>query len=84
MFDFIKRLFGEGRVRLEGVTSDGRTFNGKLSYIGALHEKDIINHFAEMCMVEKGIKIIRARIVAIAGKGYEEIESPVTYKWYTA
>ena len=37
MIDRIKRLFGEGKIRLEGLTTDNRSFVVKLAYTGDLN-----------------------------------------------
>ena len=40
MFDFIKRLFGEGWIHYSGVTKDRRPFKGKTEYIGEFDSEE--------------------------------------------
>ena len=34
ILDYIKALFGEGRIRVDGVTTCGLSFTARISYIG--------------------------------------------------
>jgi hypothetical protein len=38
-----KLLFGGGKLKFEGETTDGQTFTGSMPFEGVFHEKDAIN-----------------------------------------
>lgn len=64
----IKRLFGEGKIRVEGETEDGRTFVTKIPYVGdpsTMTPREIIQHVKNEIRVEHGLRVKSARIVAM-------------------
>ena len=82
MFDWLKRLFGEGKFRIEGETTDGQTFTMKMPYIGTpKSELEILNAAAKGMVVEKGLGIRWMRIISFYGSG---IEFEPTYMKRTA
>jgi hypothetical protein len=65
MFDAIKRLFGEGKIRAEAETIDGRKVTLKVPYIGDINTLDVEEFKVEvrrMCFVEHGEHIQNIRI----------------------
>jgi hypothetical protein len=71
MLDWIKSLFGKGRLRIEfeGVDQAGKLVSGnaKMPYIGKFTEEDAIAEFKEQCMYKHGVRVTRAAIVAHIG-----------------
>lgn len=82
MFDWLTKLFGEGKFRVEFETTDGRIITGKLPYIGCPQsELEILNMGAGHLLVEDGIRVRWMRIISFYGSG---IEFEPTYKKRTA
>ena len=57
MFDWIKRQFGEGKVRVEGKLVDGSAFTAKISYIGdisTLNKNELFANLQRKVLVERG------------------------------
>lgn len=57
MFDFIKRMFGEGKIRARIVCSDGTTGVAKVPYIGdisTLNEDELKETIRQTVFVEYG------------------------------
>lgn len=67
MLDWIRGLFGRGRVRIEfeGVDQTGKsiTGNGKVPYTGLYTEEDVIAVFKKELMYHHGIVATRIEIV---------------------
>ena len=66
IFDSIKRLFGEGVIRIEGTLTDGTSFVAKQPYIGdrsEMTDKEIILDVANRIYVESGRIVLNAKIV---------------------
>ncbi len=66
MFDAIKRLFGEGKIRAEAETLDGKKVTLKVPYIGDINTLDRAEFDADvrrMCFVEYGEHIQNIRII---------------------
>ena len=71
MFDWFKRLCGEGKFRIEGETTDGRGFVLKFSYIGCPNsELEVLGSAAGNMLVE-GMRIRWMRIISFYGSGIE-------------
>jgi hypothetical protein len=65
MFDFIKRLFGEGKIRIEAETLDGRGVVLKVPYIGDIDTLDVEELKLDLmhrCYVEHGERIHKLQI----------------------
>jgi len=56
IFDGIKKLFGEGRLRVEFTTEDGRQGVAKANYIGDPSTFDR-NQFKQRIFVETGQRV---------------------------
>jgi len=56
MFDWIKKLFGEGKVRVEFTLTDGRTGVAKAKYIGDPSTFDV-EEFKARIYVEYGASV---------------------------
>lgn len=41
MFDYIRQLFGKGKLRFEGETTNGRSYAIKLKYTGDIRTLDL-------------------------------------------
>lgn len=66
IIDSIKRCFGEGKIRFEGILEDGTKFTAKMDYIGdinTLNEKEVIEDLKRKAFVEYGWRIKEAKIV---------------------
>jgi hypothetical protein len=60
MFDFIKRMFGEGRIRFELTDENGKEWIGKAPYIGDINtmvESELKEEIARQWYVEHGTRI---------------------------
>jgi len=60
MFDWIKRQFGEGKVRVEGKLVDGSRFTAKVAYIGdisTLNENELFANLQRQVLVENGEQV---------------------------
>jgi hypothetical protein len=66
VFDFIKRMFGEGKIRAEFICSDGTSGSVKAPYIGQYIESEVLEHLKNAIEVEYGKKITHIKIVAHA------------------
>lgn len=66
MFDWLKKLFGEGMIRFEMTTADGRTGIGKVPYIGDLSTIDTNEFKRDMIaqsFVKYGERVVDVKIV---------------------
>ena len=75
MLDWIKNLFGAGKIRIEGVTEDGRNFNFKMEYTGSagtVTEKEVLDQAVSFLLVEHGVRVDRLRIVGVYGTTTEQ------------
>ena len=60
MFDVIKRMFGEGKIRFRGVITDGISFTGSIPYIGDIgaESRGSIERMIKKTMyVDKGVRV---------------------------
>jgi hypothetical protein len=64
MFDFIKKLFGEGVVHFTFETVDGRGGKGKIPYIGEYDEAEIRLAIRKTLRVEHNVTVSNLEIVA--------------------
>lgn len=64
MFDWIKRLYGEGVVHFTFETVDGRTGTGKIPYIGEYDEAELIATVKRTMRVEHNVIVSALTIVA--------------------
>jgi hypothetical protein len=80
MFECLTRLFGEGKVRVEIIAVDKKCYSIKIPFIGCFDsEIELIREIANMILLEKNIKIIKIRIVAIEGRGSDAV---ITGNWF--
>ncbi len=66
MFDWLKRCFGEGKIRVEGTLVDGTGFTAKLPYIGdisTMDEREILAKVRQEIRVEWGKTVATCRVV---------------------
>ena len=67
MFDFIKRLFGEGTVKIQfaAVDRQNKVVKGtaKLPYIGEYDEDDVLRHIKNTLWVDHDLKVTGAEVV---------------------
>lgn len=68
MLDWIKSLFGKGKVRIEfkGLDKNGKAVSGtaKMPYVGKFDELDALEEFKEQIMYKHGILVLNCDIVA--------------------
>jgi hypothetical protein len=68
MIDWIKGLFGRGRIRIEfeGVDRNGKVVTGdaKMPYVGSYDKESALSEFKNQIMYKDGIVITKATIVA--------------------
>jgi len=68
MFDWFEKLFGEGKIRVECVLSDGRKCTVKMPYIGDINTMDkeeVLNIAENWVKNEHGFIVVSAKIVGI-------------------
>ncbi len=66
MFDFIRRWFGQGRVRIEFSYLEGtsvRTGSAKVPYQGVWDEKDCLDYVRNELIVKHGIYPVKMKVV---------------------
>jgi hypothetical protein len=66
MFDWLTRMFGEGKIRVEGTLTDGTTFAAKCPYIGDINTLDERELFAKLradMLVNHGKRVASCRVV---------------------
>lgn len=79
---WVKRfLFGEGKVKFEGETTDGRTFHGTCPFEGAFDEKDCINYIVAQFEFDKNVTVKRVRLTGILAECAQG-DNPYTGEWY--
>ena len=64
----IKKLFGEGTIRIEGHLVGGRGFTIKMPYAGdidTLDEEEIFQHVRDEMLVQHGKQIADLHIVGV-------------------
>lgn len=68
MIDWIKGLFGRGRVRIEfeGVDLNGKIVTGdaKMPYVGSYDDESALSEFKNQIMYKDGIVVTKATIIA--------------------
>lgn len=64
MFDWIKRLFGEGVVRFRFEAVDGRVGTGKISYIGEYDESELRKNIKSKMLVDHNVQVVIIDIIA--------------------
>ena len=68
MIDWIKGVFGRGRVRIEfeGVDRNGKRVAGdaKMPYVGSYDKESALSEFKNQIMYKDGIVITKATIIA--------------------
>ena len=65
MFEFIRKMFGEGKIRTEIVCDDGSTGVVKVSYTGdlaTLDHDELKQHVKNWCLVEHGLRVVSVKI----------------------
>ena len=67
MFDFIKKMFGEGKVRAEFILADGRQGIVKVPYIGQYNEAELITGVKDKMFVEYGVRCTSLKVVGHCG-----------------
>lgn len=66
MFDFVKRMFGEGKIRVEIEFDDGSTAVGLIPYIGdinTLGKAKLEEYVVRVCLVEFGKRVTNIKII---------------------
>lgn len=66
MFDWIKKLFGEGKIRVEFTDESGKEFIGKVPYIGditTIEEEELKEEISNQWLVKTGARIVDFKIV---------------------
>jgi hypothetical protein len=67
MFDFIRRLFGQGRVRVEFNYLEGssiRTSSARVPYVGQWDEQACLDYARNQLIVEHGIYPIKMKVAS--------------------
>lgn len=66
MFSFIRRMFGEGMIRFEMTTADGRKGTGKVTYegdISTLDPKEFEQDMIRQSFVRYGERVVEVKIL---------------------
>ncbi len=67
MLDWIRSLFGRGRVRIEfeGIDQTGNIVSGdgKVPYIGRYTEQDVIAYFKKELLYQHGVSATKVEII---------------------
>ena len=66
MFEWIRKQFGEGKIRFEMITADGRRGTGTVTYTGDINTLDAEEFKQDMirrCWVDKGERVREVKIV---------------------
>ena len=66
MFDWIKKLFGEGKIRLEFTDNTGKVYVGRVPYIGdidTLDVEELRDQVSKQWFVEHGTRIVDFKIL---------------------
>jgi len=66
MFDSIRRLFGEGTVRVEGLVPGQGKFVAKIPYTGdvnTLDENELFDIVKRKVLVEYGVRVVDLKII---------------------
>ena len=80
MFDWFRKMCGEGNIRFEVILKDGRDFTVKMPFIGSIeNEKNLINNILPVIEVELG-QVKKIRIIAISG--YSSCDGEITGEWF--
>ena len=69
MFDWFKKMCGEGKIRVEGELVDGSTFTAKIPYIGdisTLNKNELFLNIRQTMLVEHG-KVVDMKSLKIIG-----------------
>jgi len=74
-------LFGQGHLKFEGETEDGRTVTGKVPFEGVFDEKDAIEEFAAQIEFHKDVRLKRLHFTDILAECAVG-DHPYTGKWY--
>ncbi len=83
ILDSISKLFGSGKIKIDGETIDGRSFTIKRSYIGSIgsrSEQDILKETANDIWIENDVRVRKLKISGISGTSDEEPNW--TYNWF--
>ena len=64
MFDFIKKLFGDGVVHFTFTCTDGRSGKGKINYIGEYDREEVLRAIKKKLLVEENVVVTSLDIVA--------------------
>lgn len=64
MFDFIKKLFGDGVVHFTFECTDGRTGKGKINYIGEYNKVEVLRAIKQKLLVEENVMVNDLEIIA--------------------
>lgn len=73
MFDWCRKLFGEGKIRISGELIDGSPFTAKVKYIGdinTLDEDELFSNLRRDVLVNHG-KHVRLSSLRVVGVTYE-------------
>ena len=82
MFNWLKRLHGDGEVRVEGEMVDGRKFTATAPFMGYIEsEQELINDTINLMLVKYG-SVKKIRITAISGCGNPDLQ--LSGKYYIA
>jgi hypothetical protein len=66
MFDWLRKLHGEGKIRAEVMTADGRQGIVKVPYIGdinTLNKEEFRRNVIDQVWVNKGIRVTDVKLV---------------------
>ncbi len=67
MLDWIRSLFGRGRVRVEfeGIDKTGKVVNGdgKVPYIGRYTEQDVVAYFKKELLYQHGVIATKVEVI---------------------
>lgn len=66
MFDWLKRCFGEGNIRVEGTLTDGTVWRAKCPYIGdinTLDEAELFDKLRRDILVNHGKRVKTCQVI---------------------
>lgn len=66
MFDWIRRLFGEGKIRVKFTDESGKEFVGRVPYIGdisTLDQHELRTEVSNQWVAKTGCRIIDFKII---------------------
>lgn len=83
MFNWLRKLFGDGKVRIELITVDGKQGQATAPFVGDVGktpEKELLADIVNQIFVDKGWKIAKIRILGLSGSCSSQPN--YSYDWF--